>query len=254
MNSALTQIYKMLTPEEQMPPDRQPYYVMRLRFKLRILSPQEDLIPNTMGIQESTIMNEEETYRTTKVTRFIPDSGTISEYVKALKIAFNDNPKRKTKLLSLEFDGYDYLYAVMPKEESEGIPTKEALSGLIEYAFLNKVIRIVPDPNGDGIHEPVMSVGDDWVYFDSEDKDVRNLTPLAYEARHDAGYIIRNMTDAVWDLYQTDPESPRVGCIFAYLYETIERPMPITKEPMTKKTHDGSSHRSKRYGKEVDRT
>lgn len=249
MNSALTQIYKMLTPEEQMPPGRQPYYVMRLRFKLRTLSPHEDLIPNTMGIQESTIMNEEGTYRTTKVTRFIPDSGTISEYVKALKIAFNDNPKREKKLLSLEFDGYDYLYAVIPKEESKGAPTKEALFGLIEYAFLNKVIRIMPDPNGDGIHEPVMSVRDDWVYFDSEDKDIRDLTPLAYEARHDAEYIIRNMTDAVWDLYQTDPESPKVRCIFAYLYEAIECPASMVKLPDKNDTET-----DKKHGMEVNRT
>lgn len=201
MNSALAQIYRTLTTKEQAPSGKPPYYVIRFRFKLRIFRPKEDLMGKTAGLHESIIMDEEGTYRVTRVTRFIPDTKTINEYVKELKAVFNDSLESDAKLLSLEFDGYDYLYQVAPKEESDGVPTKEALTGLIEYAFLNKIIGIVPDPNGDGVHEPVMKIGDDWLYFDSEDSDARDLTPAAYSAKHDAGYVIRNMTEGVWDLY-----------------------------------------------------
>lgn len=248
MNSALEQIYKTLTPKEQATPERVPYYVMRLRFLLNVSFRPDGIMPNTMGMQESLVIPQEMTYRTTQITRFIPDHRTISEYVDKLKAAFNENPDRQARLLSLTFDGYDYLYAIAPREEKNGVPTKEALRGLIEYAFLNKIIRIIPDPSGDGVHEPVMAIGDRWLYFDSEDKDIRSMTPMVYSTRHDSDYVIRNTTDAIWDLYRTDPEGKEIGYIFAYLYEAVECPISTTE------TCQSITTAEEKHGMEVNRT
>lgn len=229
MNSALEQIYRTLTPEEQAASKKRPYYVMRLRFLLTISFSPNDILPNTMGTQETIAIPQEAVYRTTMVTRSIPDQAAIEEYRKALIESFMGNPNKKATLIRLGFDGYDYLYAAIPKEEADGVPTKDALEGLIRNGLENKAITIVPNPNGDGIHEPVMTIGTTWLHFDSEDPDVESSEPREYLSRHDNGYIIKRMADAVWDLYQSDPGDPESDYIFACLYLAMEQPVHCTE-------------------------
>lgn len=222
MNAKLKQIYDILAHDEQ-DNDRKLYYVMRMRFLLTISFHPNDLIPNTMGSDETIVMPQTAVYRTTQITDFIPDAGMIAKYVDALKKAFNENPERKTHLVRLSFDGYDYVYAVSRKEEAPGVPTKDALRQLVWLAYDSGTIVLIPDPNGDELHEPVLMIGDDWLYFDSDDGDISGLTPSQYVQKHDKDYVVDHMTDAIWDLYQMDPQSAEPAYIFCVLYENVER-------------------------------
>lgn len=222
MNAKLEQIYDILAHDEQ-DSDRKLYYVMRMRFLLTISFHPNDLIPNTMGSDETIVMPQTAIYRTTQITDFIPDAGMIAKYVDALKKTFNENPERKAHLVRLSFDGYDYVYAVNRKEEAPGVPTKDALRQLVWLAYDSGTIVLIPDPNGDELHEPVMMIGDDWLYFDSDDGDIGGLTPSQYVQKHDRDYVVDHMTDAVWDLYQMDPQSAEPAYIFCVLYENVER-------------------------------
>lgn len=222
MNAKLEQIYDILAHDEQ-GSDRKLYYVMRMRFLLTISFHPNDLIPNTMGSDETIVMPQTAVYRTTQITDFIPDAGMIAKYVDALKKAFNENPERKAHLVRLSFDGYDYVHAVSRKEETPGVPTKDALRQLVWLAYDSGTIVLVPDPNGDELHEPVLMIGDDWLYFDSDDGDIGRLTPSQYIQKHDKDYVVDHMTDAIWDLYQMDPQSAEPAYIFCVLYENAER-------------------------------
>lgn len=222
MNSKLKQIYDLLAPSEQ-EGCKKLYYVMRMRFLLTISFHSNDLIPNTMGSDESIVMPQTAVYNTTQITDFIPDAGMIAKYVDALKKAFNDNPERKAHLVRLSFDGYDYIYAINRKEEAPGVPTKDALRQLVWLAYDSGAIILMPDPNGDEMHEPVLKIGDDWLYFDSDDGCIGQMTPAQYVQKHDRDYIVDHMADAIWELYHTDPDSTEPAYIFCVLYENVER-------------------------------
>lgn len=224
MNSALERIYTILTPDTQSQSARRPYYIMRLRFEMTLAFDTKELMPVAMGFQDAIISPKKVDYRTTQITRFIPDMNVINEYRDIITRAFNENPVHGAHLTNLAFVGYDYLYAIEPKELAPGVPTKDALAALIDNAYGREAIKLIGNPNGDNVHDPVMSVGNDWLYFESGEPDIENMTPDEYMQKHDVPDIVDRMTDAVWELYEEDPKSPEVGYIFAYLYEMMEKP------------------------------
>lgn len=223
MNSTLKQIYREISPKEQAKLESPPLYVMRLRFILRISFKPDAILPDTMGIHECIITPEESTYRTTLITRVIPDSSLIKRYENTIAASYHQNKTKDTRLDSVRFDGYDYIEAVLPKEEAENVPTKAALRELVRCAWQTKALQVKADPNGDNIHGPVLFIDEDWIYFDSSEG-VELETPEFYLSQHNEPYLVQHMTDAIWELYRFDPESAEAAFIFAFLYEKLEQP------------------------------
>lgn len=223
MNSMLNQIYRELTPKEQTELASPPFYVMRLKFRIRFSFKPNAILPDTIGIQEGIITPQEAAYSTTMITRIIPDESLIQKYRNRIAASYNENKDKDTRLDGVDFVGYEYINAVLPREEAKNVPTKDALYELVRYAWQIHALRIDADPNGDNVHGPVLFVDDDWLYFDSSEG-VEDEDPRFYLLKHGEEYLVTHMTDAIWELYVTDPESPEVAFIFAYLYEKLEQP------------------------------
>ena len=222
MNPTLERIYREISPKEQAKLESPPFYIMQLRFILGISFRPDTVLPDTMGIDESIVTPREAIYRTTLVTKTVPDSSLITEYKQKIIASFVQNGK-DIRLDFVKFDGYESIHTVLPREEAKNVPTKDALYALVYYAWRAKTIHIEADPNGDGIHNPVLFIDDDWIYFDSS-INAEQETPEFYLLKHDEEYLITCITDAIWELYQSDPESAETAFIFAYLYETLEQP------------------------------